>query len=1179
MARLAALLTALESGRGAQALHGLQGSATAYLLAQLRLRHATQPLFIITDTIETAETCSVDLAYFSGPAIHRPLLLPPRGLPYQSVPTAAEVETTRLATLRTLQAWGRQRDPDTAAPVVVTPIAACLQVLPPAALMATYLRELARGQPIDREGLLCWLTEAGYANALLVEDVGTFAARGCLVDCWPPGLPSPCRIELDGDSVNGLRLFDPETQCSHAHLDHVLLGPGDEILYTDELRRRALRELRARADTADIPVPQRRLLSDPLQAGHRTPLLEGLLPLFYETVSDLAAYLPPATRIVWIDSVAIATAARQYRDQVTQLAMESEPIVRTVRPDELTTPLEDFQSRVAAHPQCSCEPAPGETTTTWSTTAIAALQLRHRAAAGDTEPFTGMATLLREIQQSCRRTTIVCHTGLAAERTIDLLRWHGVSAVSSGHMTEEAHTIRVEIGTLSAGFVAPDDGLAYFTEEELFGRKIRKAPVRRRTTSAPFVSFQDLAAGDYIVHEQHGVGRYHGLTQMDLPATPHGKPIRGDFVQLEYLGEAKLYLPVYRLHLLQRYIGSDDAAPLLDRLGGTRWSTAKKRALQSIRTMAHELLKIYAARQVHAGFAFSGRDHLLEEFESHFPYDETPDQWQAIEDTLRDMQAEKPMDRLVCGDVGYGKTEVALRAAFRAATDGKQVALVCPTTLLAFQHFQTFTTRFAHLPVRLELLNRFRSAAEQAEVVKAVAAGTVDIVIGTHRLLQRDIKVPRLGLLILDEEQRFGVAHKERLRKLRSTVDTLTLTATPIPRTLHMALAGLRDISIIQTPPADRRAVRTHVTPFNEATIREAIRIELRRDGQVFFVHNRVQTIQSMRDQLTRLLPEARFVVAHGQMAEEELEQAMRAFLAKEADILLCTSIIEAGLDIPAANTLIVNRADTFGLAQLYQLRGRVGRSNLQATAYFLTPATDDGEAAVRTTPQAERRLATLARYTELGSGFTIAMHDLEMRGSGNMLGAQQSGHIAEIGYELFTRLLERTIRQLQGEPDTESVDPEIALPLPALLPATYLDDPGLRLAWYKRLSGTTTEEELQQIEAELRDRFGPLPEEAQHLFHVIALRQTCAQLGIEQLQCNGEIWRIKFHPQTRVAPECVLRLVNREPKRYQLKPDNILLVRAPATTAVEILRAGREILQRLIPSAPLSGAPGRHRD
>ncbi|MBI4367318.1 MAG: transcription-repair coupling factor [Deltaproteobacteria bacterium] len=1120
---------------------GLEGSAPAYVLCRLAI--ASEHLWCcIVPTPQAAEAFTADCRFFLPEEWRERVAVFPASdaRPYQSMAISPDVQAARLATLLQL-CQGASR-------IVIAPITALLTpTLLPAALR-NHTHEYTTGALQDRDRVVARCGEAGYTTAPLVEDIGTMAVRGAIVDCWPPNAARPIRIEWEGDCIASIRAFDPATQRSQARQDAVTIGPAAELLFTEATRERALAAWRRRADEAGLSAGARRAVTEAIQHGRRPPWVDTLVPLFYEQAATVRDFLPANTTIVWHDLVAIGEEASAHADRIRAAHAKADPALQTIAPAELIACLDTFSRPAKAHRTIVIGPAPTMPTTppiAFATESTTALRHRLPTAATDQDPLTPLAEYLRQAAQERYRIDIACHTSLAADRTTDLLRWHGLTPV----------TLHIMVGTLSAGFRWPEERLCILTEEELFGRKIAARPSKRPVSAAAaFLSFQDLEPGDLLVHEHHGIGRFLGLQQLAI------KQIINDFVVLEYLGGDKLYLPVYRLHLLQRYVGAGDGAPTLDRLGGTRWAKATTRARASIRVMAQDLLTIYAARKVRAGTQFSGRDHVLEEFEAAFPYDETPDQWQAIEDVLRDMASERPMDRLICGDVGYGKTEVAMRAAFRAVLDGKQVAVLVPTTLLAFQHVQTFTQRFAGTAARIEMLSRFRTRAEQTAVLADTAKGAVDILIGTHRLLQKDVALPRLGLLVIDEEQRFGVAHKEHLRKLKATVDTLTLSATPIPRTLHMALGGLRDISVIQTPPADRQAIRTHVVPFGDDLIRDAMIFELQRGGEVFFVHNRVETIAAMRDHLQHLAPEARIVVAHGQMEEDALEAAMMQFIGKEANVLLCTSIIESGLDIPSANTLLVNRADTFGLAQLYQIRGRVGRSSVQAVAYLLTPAEET------VSPLAQKRLAALSRFTELGSGFAIAMHDLEIRGAGNLLGAQQSGHIVEIGYEMFTRLLEQTIRRLQNEPETADIDVEITLPVPAYLPEEYVTDPNTRIVWYKRLSGLEAREDIDDAAAELEDRFGPLPDAARMLLRIIEIKQAARGLGMDQIRYDRGTFLFRFHAQAPVDPAKLLAHVAKHARAQQLRPNGVLAIKQPCADTGEIVRSALRHLEMLCP-------------
>ncbi|MBI2974863.1 MAG: transcription-repair coupling factor [Deltaproteobacteria bacterium] len=859
--------------------------------------------------------------------------------------------------------------------------------------------------------------------------------------------------------------------------------------------------------------------------------MDTLMPVFYDKPSSLIDYLPPGTAIFIDDEIEINESAQKLKQRLEAAYGSAKHIEKIVEPKKL---YDEWASNIGSRLQ--------------KITSVQGLS-------GDIKIAINQIKRWRETGFKIISTA---HTSTQAERMHDIFRWHEIISEITDRPFADALNLGRSIvwimpGDLSKGFVAEKDGLVVLTDTDIFGSKVS----RRSIVTSPaetFTDFSQINEKDCIIHKEHGIGRYLGLKNMEIGG------VKNDFLILEYLGGDKLYLPVWKINLISRYLGADSGKTALDRLGSRRWAGTKAKVTASIRTMAMELLKIYAARKVKEGFAFGARDEQFEEFEAAFPYDETPDQWKAIEETLKEMQEGASMDRLICGDVGYGKTEVAMRAAFRAVADGKQVAILVPTTVLAFQHYENFMSRFSKWPVRIEMLSRFRSRSEQKHIIGDLALGTVNIVIGTHRLLQRDIKFQDIGLLIVDEEHRFGVAHKEKIRKLAATVDTITMSATPIPRTLHLSLSGIRNISIINTPPANRLAIRTYVSEFDEEVIRGAIMAELSRGGQVFFVHNRVESIDKMQTMLTKLVPEAKIVVGHGQMGEHELEDVMINFLEKKANVLLCTTIIESGIDIPTANTIIISRADTFGLAQLYQLRGRVGRSTVQAYAYLLIPS----EEAIN--PTAQKRLALLQRYTELGSGFQIAMHDLEIRGAGNILGAQQSGHINAIGYEMYIDLLERAIRHLQGKPETLEIDAEINLPVEAFIPTDYVGDEGQRLVLYRRLAAIGSPDALDSLAAEIADRYGKLPDTLKNLLTIVEIKLTAKKLSVESIQYDGRIFSFKFHPKTPVKPELILTLVKNDPKKFAFKQPNMLFVKDTAKSAAAILNASKAILHWLNP-------------
>jgi transcription-repair coupling factor (superfamily II helicase) len=721
------------------------------------------------------------------------------------------------------------------------------------------------------------------------------------------------------------------------------------------------------------------------------------------------------------------------------------------------------------------------------------------------------------------RVRLVAADAHQAEHLRQILRDHGIE-VPIAAAIDALDPQAIVVGEASAGIAVPAVGLILLTEAELFGARRRTLRRPRYQRGAALTAFTDLEVGDLVVHEDHGIARYQGLRTMSVGDRD------GDFLLLEYAEGGRLYVPVERLDLVSKYLGGDAAAARLDRLGGASWQRVKESVRAALREMAEALLKLYAQRAVAEGHAFPGDTPWQREFEAAFRFEETPDQLRAIEEAKRDMEAARPMDRLVAGDVGYGKTEVALRAAFKAVADGYQVAVLVPTTVLAQQHWSTFTDRFGPFPARVELLSRFRAPREQKAVVEGLRQGTVDVVIGTHRLLSRDVEFKRLGLLIIDEEHRFGVAHKERMKQLRASVDVLALTATPIPRTLYMSLSGVRDMSVIETPPLDRLPIETVVRRFNKAVIKEALERELARGGQVFFVHNRVQSLPTMARFIQELVPDARVIMGHGQMKERELEATMVRFVSGQADVLVSTAIVESGLDIPASNTIIINRADRFGLAQLYQLRGRVGRERLQAYCYLLVPA--DG----RVDEQAQRRLRALQELTELGSGFRLALRDLEIRGAGNLLGAQQHGHIAAVGYDLYSKLLAEAVQELRGDRTGVAVEPVTSVQVEGFLPEEYVPEVNQRLAFYKRLATAAGDDELAELRAELLDRFGPLPEPAAQLLDIVRIRIAARGLGIERVEAGEGKAVITFAPSTRVQPARLVAAIQASRGRLRLR-------------------------------------------
>jgi len=911
-----------------------------------------------------------------------------------------------------------------------------------------------------------------------------------------------------------------------------------------------------------IPSTRRRELVEQLQNAICPPGVEYLQPLVHPGLETLFDYAGPGAVFVEIDPLAVQEAEECFGEELLgaeQRAADALSIVCAA--DDLFLATEQVREmkracRRISVPRLELEDEDGGS-------------IPYRFAGEDNSDLKLALSpdsegVLRPLVERIfawlgekYRVSMVCHQWSQVQRLRELLGHYGVpmdvSEVRFSEAPRDASAVRILTGDLSRGFRLPGDGIVVIAEEGIFGRRVKRRDLSEIRKKQLLVSLAELKPGDFMVHVDFGVGIYRGLQHLAFDG------IGGDFLLLEYAAEDKLYLPVDRINLVQRYVGGEGCDPSLDRLGGAGWEKKKAKAREAVEEMAEELLRIYAARQVHEGYSFSPPDDLYREFEAAFSYEETPDQLGAIEDVVRDMERSRPMDRLVCGDVGYGKTEVAMRGAFKAAMDGKQVAVLVPTTVLAAQHLETFRARFAAYPVTVEMMSRFRSPREQKAILERLKTGEVDIIIGTHRLLQKDVVFKDLGLLIIDEEHRFGVSHKERLKQYRAVVDVLTLTATPIPRTLNMSLSGIRDLSIIDTPPVDRLAIKTFVARFSDELIREAVLRELRRGGQVFFVHNRVQSIGAMADYLRRLIPEAKLAVGHGQMQERELEEVMLGFLHGHFNLFLCTTIIESGLDIPSANTMIVNRADTFGLAQLYQLRGRVGRSSQRAYAYFLVP----GEGAVSS--DARERLRVIQELTELGAGFRIAMHDLEIRGTGDFLGSRQSGNIAAVGFELYSELLEEAVGRMKGEARPEHIEPEINLKIPAFIPEDYVPDPNQRLVIYKRLAQSSEEEDVGAVGDELLDRFGKHPLPVSYLLESMKLRVHLRSLLVRKLEFDGRRLVVFFHEKTPVSPDTLIGLIRRSPDVYRFSPDFVLSASVPDTSFEGVLSEARKLLKRLV--------------
>ena len=1083
-------------------LTGLHGSTPGFALTQLMHPQSGQlgsrPWLIVTKSDEAAARLYDDLRFYhdlSG-LPETSLALFPRWetLPYEATAPHVGLIARRMNALHQIRTFPAAK--------VVTSVDALMQRLMPVDTFVRTMLTFKVGAAIEREALTAGLLRLGYRRVSVVEIPGEFSIRGGIVDIFSTAYTEPLRVEFLGETVESLRLFDPATQKSTAKMDRAIVLPAREYLRTGH------------AADALAPIPA--------DAEWRAPEL-------YDAMQTLLDYFTTQPLLAWDQPAALKQSCSALWERVDDGYLrhsDKEETTPYPSPERLFLTWQDITDRTSDWTQLALEPL-AEADGSWRPVQAFPAQVPASAGLGARgTPFSQTLSILDRLREDCR-VLLVARSRGQVDRLLALLREHDVPAMewSASGWSASAPTrapFYVRHGDLSAGFISSDLRLAVLTEEELFAKGTRHKPQAKSKTATFLSSLEDLNVGDYVVHVQHGIAKYRGLKRLSV------QDFDSDYLILEFYGGDTLYVPLDRLNQIQRYSGAEGHVPRLDRLGGTSWARTTARVKKDIEEMAQELIDLYANRELANRHSYGYDSTLYHEFEAAFEYEETPDQLKAIEDITTDMASSKPMDRLVCGDVGYGKTEVAMRAAFKAVEDNRQVAVLVPTTLLAHQHYDNFAERFAPFPARVALLSRFQSPKEAKAILKDVAAGSIDVVIGTHRLLQKDVHFRNLGLVIIDEEQWFGVKHKERLKELRTQVDVLTLTATPIPRTLQMAMASVRDLSIIDTPPAGRLSIRTQVVRSSDKLIREAILRELGRGGQVYFVHNRVETIERTGAWLQQIVPEARIVMAHGQMDAKPLEAVMLKFFRREADVLVASAIIQSGIDVPNANTIIVNRADAFGLAQLYQLRGRVGRSGDQAYAYFLVP--DEG----RLTDDAQKRLTAIQQFTELGSGFRIAAADLEIRGAGNLLGKQQSGHIAAIGLDLYMQMVEQAVQRLKGQVVEEEPDPTLRLNVSAYIPEDYVADPHQRLSLYKRFSTSTQVGDLALLHGEIQDRFGPPPEPVERLLEVMQVRLQAKALRLASIELKTGSIVIILDGKSKVAKTSIQRLMDRYKSRIR---------------------------------------------
>jgi len=1134
----------LGTGAGVS-LAGLTTTAKA-LYSVLLWQQTGRPMIVVVDGNKQAETLSEAVATFydllAGGDRNGPQLLPALDvLPMQNLSPHAEILEQRAIGLWRL---ATQR-----VPITIVPVPSALLRIAPGEYYRQLALKLKVGDELPLDDVVAHLESIGYERREPVEMVGEYSVRGGILDVFSPEAPRPVRIDLFGDMVESIRRFDVESQRSVLKIEECLLLPLTEY----QKSRALLAELNDLVDSRHLP-------------GEAFPGWELLAGMVRPRAASVFSLLENPL-VVWDEPEQIHGAADRFWKRLEQIERSG-----AFDPEKIYFQWEDLKRQAESGPRVEMK----ELEIGWNAEGSYHISTRPSLTFhGNMQVAIAEA---RTLVESGNRVAFFAASAGEVERVADILNEYGVayqlgleqSETTPAYLAERAYlagayaSVFLIRGLVRRGTTFQDAKLAVFGSEDLFdtSEMVARAPASKSALAAFSADLIDLKPGDYVVHAEHGVAQYLGLREI-----AQGEA-KGDYMLLEYAGESKLYVPLTRMDLVQRFRGAGEARPVLDRMGGATWTRTKTKIKTKMRDMADELLKLYAARKMAEGFSFSADSNWQREFEDAFEFTETRDQLNAIKEIKRDMESHQPMDRLLCGDVGFGKTEVVMRAAFKALGDGKQVAVLAPTTVLAFQHFETFKRRFQPFPVRVEMFSRFRSPKELKAALADLGEGKVDLAIGTHRLLSQDVVFRDLGLVIVDEEQRFGVKHKERLKQLKKMVDVISMSATPIPRTLHMSLLGMRDMSVIETPPKDRLAIHTVVAPFQPELIRSALELELGRGGQVYFLHNRVDSIWQRAAMIQELAPQARIGVGHGQLGEAELEKTMLQFMRHEFDILVCTTIIENGLDIPLANTMIVENAERYGLSELYQLRGRVGRSNRRAYAYLLVPPDTE------LTEIARKRLAALKEFSDLGAGFKIAALDLELRGAGNLLGGEQHGHINTVGFDTYVRLLDETVRELKGEEVVPEIHSALNLGLDIRIPAGYISDENQRLRAYRQIANAADAAARERAEKELEDRYGKVPDEVRHLIQYSALKTAAEQIGIEAIDRRHHILNVKFHAKTRVDPARLMNIVSKT-KGAQFTPAGVLMLPLDGQSgAGEILRFLEERLEELRPPGGISPPP-----
>ena len=1116
-------------------INGTEEAQTSFVIAQIQQTTTKQvPLVIVAPNSKRLNELYDDLDFFlrfngSGPKM---AIFPERDLHYhQPFLVGEHVSAERANVLKRLVEDQLQ--------IILTTQVALGQKTIPARDLKNSCVELRPNEDIDLDQFILHCVEIGYRHVPIVQEIGQFARRGSIIDIFVPGTSLPIRIELFDTQIESLRFFDPSSQVSLKTCDGITVSPCSEIIFSDDNIKRSIVNIKAIADQFELSKSSRARYEEMLHARNYRTELEDLLSTFYESSAHFFDYLPKEAFVIYLERHAALTRAKDYEERLAQTIQNLGGKNDGLVDPNSWMPLSTINKQLEEYTTVYIEDL-GSNLPTKTPELLFSFNRMLIDGKNKLEP-------LRQLIDKNYYVVISCHSEQQRKRVIELLR------KKAGNTEEDSRQLKVVVGRLTKSVLLHHESQIYMPDYELFGLSKRRQNYAKEHNAFTSSELSQFESGNYVVHVDHGIGIYRGIQHLNLQEQ------EADFLTLEYFDGDILYVPVYRLNLLKNVTSDEEESNItLDRLGTSHWQNKKQKVREELEKMTKELLHLYASRKIISGHSYQNDDQEMLTFEAAFSYSETVDQAKAIADVIEDMQSSRPMDRLICGDVGFGKTEVAMRAAFLATLNKKQVAVLAPTTILSAQHEYSFKQRFASIPVNIEVLNRFKSASDQKDILERLETGAVDIIIGTHRLLSKDVKFKDLGLLVIDEEHRFGVNHKERIKNYRKQIDVISMTATPIPRSMQMSLYGFRDLSIIATPPSNRMAIKTFVSRFDDQVIHDAIKREIARDGQVFFIHNRIRTIDAMADYVQKLVPKARIGIAHAEQSESQLEKVMLKFQNHDIDILLSTTIVESGLDFPRANTMLINRADRFGLASLYQLRGRVGRSEREAFTYLLIPGED------LISNKANKRLRALKAFTELGSGYRIALRDLEIRGAGNLFGKKQSGQIRSVGIELYNQLLEETIMKLRGEIVEKVIEPELQLNLPAFIPEDYIKEESVRLKIYEKLSDCKDDKELQDLREEIVDRFGRLPDVVVNLVDTIDLKLVARRLSIQKIAVGSGGLSATFDSSTPVKTEAILGLVGEQPDNIRMLSSQTLFFGNISTPHVDI-DGVKKLLQRLV--------------